>query len=278
MALVTTPSNHGLRANKENEQPFGTPSTISSSQQHRVVFSNQNKEHFFGPVPNPTPPSSQEPSKSILKKRTYDEFLAEDIFPPEKIQRATTPEPENACDEPTFLLSPIRILVQSWTPGTFEDLGDVDTRDVIEAYSVLAARIRSKLLPVPVNGNKATVAPRSSDVVLHPALAPVVQYMEEIASVIKRDVSRALEDPIKSKQKSSENPLPSPPPSSPCPFDSSPTSSVSGVEQPKKAGMDEQQVKYARDLCTVSQSAMKLLATILCLSGLINSNKLFTRM
>jgi hypothetical protein len=276
MALVTTPSNHGQRANKENEQPFSTPTSVSSSQ-HRVVFSNQNKEHFFGPVPNPTPPSFQEPSKSILKKRKYDEFLAENIFPPEKLRRAPTPEPENACEVPTFLLSPIRILVQSWAPGTFQELGEVDTRDIIEAYSVLTVRIRSKLLSTPVNGNKATDAVGSSDIVLHAASEPLVRYLNEITLVIKRDISRALEDPIKPGERVIDNPLPSPPPSSPSPFDSSPTSSAPDSEQPKKTGMNEQQVMHARDLCTLSQSAMRLFAVMAGLTGLISTHVFLTR-
>lgn len=276
MALVTPLKPElGVHENKENgpEQLDTPPSASQSSSRQRVVFSERNKEHWFPPLlpANPTPSSTQEPSKSILKKRTYEEFLADDLFPAERTQRASTPEPENAQDQPTYLLSPIKTLVQSIAPGTFEDVPEGDIRDLIEAYCVLSARVRAKLL---LNDSDA------SKNVLLPALEPLKQYMQEITNVLIRDILKARDDPIQSLAKMAIQPvaqaLPSPPPSSPLSsaFDSSPLAKSDGT--PKKGGMNEQQVKHARDLCTLAQSAIKCFSALLCFTELIHTNLLFT--
>ncbi|PVG04283.1 hypothetical protein CPB86DRAFT_778551 [Serendipita vermifera] len=284
MALVTPPNHNVLqRANKENEQQqLDTPSSLlSTASKQRVVFSNRNQEHFFAPIlpARDTPPSSQEPSKSILKKRSYDEFLADDIFPAQKTERSSTPEPENPPEQPAFLLSPIKTLVQSVAAGQFDDIGDVDIHDIIAAYCVLSTRIRSKLLPLP-SGTDNKAAQQSHDETVQPALQPLVEYLDEITSAMIRDINRALEDPIKSSEhlpNETSTGLLSPPPSSPITEGSSPVDEADQPEEPpKKAGMNEQQVKHARDLCTVAQSAMKLLATLFCFTGLIKAQLLFT--
>lgn len=283
MALVTPPK-HDLstRDNKENgPTQLDTPSSQPGSRQ-RVIFSAKNQEHFFPPLlaANPTPDPTQEPSKSILKKRTYQEFLSDDLFPPERAQRASTPEPENAADSPTYLLSPIKTLVNSVQPGSFDDVSDhhYDLRDLIEAYCILSARIRANLLSTEKSDD-------ANEKTLLPALEPLKQYLEEITDALRRDISRAREDPIQSLAKSAgakpaELSLPSPPPSSPSTqssIDSSPAiSSQKSDGTPKKGGMNEQQVKHARDLCTLAQSAIKCFSTILCFIGPIHANLLFT--
>jgi hypothetical protein len=283
MALVTPLKPElSVHENKENgpEQLDTPPSASQTGSRQRVVFSERNKEHWFPPLlsANPTPSSTQEPSKSILKKRTYEEFLADDLFPAERIQRASTPEPENAQDQPTYLLSPIKTLVQSIAPGTFEDVPEGDIRDLIEAYCVLSARVRAKLLPNDIEKHADT-----SENGLLPALEPLRQYMQEITNVLRRDILRARDDPIQSLAKNGIQPvaqaLPSPPPSSPLSsaFDSSPlASSVKSDGTPKKGGMNEQQVKHARDLCTLAQSAVKCFSALLCFTELIHANILFT--
>ncbi|KAG8830212.1 hypothetical protein FRC17_005196 [Serendipita sp. 399] len=282
MALVATPTNTlAQRGNKENgPHQLETPSSIdTNASRQRVAFSDRNREHFFDPgLPaNLTPPSSQEPSKSILKKRTYEEYLADDLFPPERLQRASTPEPENPPEHPAYLLSPIKTLVQSVAPGTFEDVPEADLLGLIEAYCVITARIRAKLLPAAIpGGNK----PVSTDTILQPALQPLREYASQIATSISRDILRALEDPLQSCGKPVPQAPLSPPPSSPSPFDSSPVASEtqesSSTTSGKKGGMNEQQVKHARDLCTVSQSAMKLLSCLLSFIGLVREGLLFT--
>jgi hypothetical protein len=278
MALVTPLKPElGVHENKENgpEQLDTPPSATQSGSRQRVVFSERNKEHWFPPLlpANPTPSSTQEPSKSILKKRTYEEFLADDLFPAERTQRASTPEPEDAQDQPTYLLSPIKTLVQSIAPGTFKDVTEGDIRDLIEAYCVLGARVRAKLL-TPETTNKNG---------LLPALEPLKQYMQEITDVLTRDILKARNDPIQSLAKMGVQPvvqaLPSPPPSSPLSstFDSSPlASSVKSDGTPKKGGMNEQQVKHARDLCTLAQSAIKCFSALICFTELIHAKLLFT--
>lgn len=281
MALVSTPSNaFQQRLNKENgPHQLETPSTASSTaSRQRVVFSNRNQEHWFGPVLSVyrTPSSSQEPSKSILKKRTYEEFLADDLFPPDQLQRPSTPEPENPPEQPTYLLSPIKTIVQSVAPGSFDDVPEPTLLNLIEAYCVLNARIRAKLLPVPTLGEPK---PASTETLVIPAIQPLRQYINQIAIAMTRDISRALEDPLKGSETPQEDlpSLPSPPPSSPMAFDSSPMALSTASDTPaKKSGMNEQQVKHARDLCTVAQSAMKFFSCLLSFTGLIHNGILFT--
>jgi hypothetical protein len=278
------------QANKENSgdekaHAIITPSSIetssdstSSTSKQRVVFAKNNQEHFFQPVlaANPTPLSTQEPSKSILKKRSYDEYLSDDgLFGSLVPQRSSTPEPETEDALAAYLLSPVSTLVQSIQDGR---AGGVDNQDVIEAYCVLTARIRAKFLPAAaLNGTNedGPELPKG----WHPAMQPIQDHVDHLVCAMTRDIARAREDPLKDFP-STDKPLaegdinaaaaslPSPPPSSPPPFDPQAT--------PKRSGMNEQQVKHARDLCTVSQSAMKLLAALFCFPETVQSGELFT--
>ena len=260
-------------------------SSTDSLSKQRVVFSGKNLEqiHFFEPVltANRTPSSTQEPSKSILKKRSYDEFLADDalfasLVPP----RSSTPEPDTEEALAGYLLSPVTTLVQSVEGGR---AGDVNNQDMIEAYCVLTARIRAKFLPAAAPSGRTEEAIELAKG-LHPAMYPVQEYVDHLVSAMARDIARAREDPLQDFPHSPvvDKPLaegyanatatatlPSPPPSSPSPFDPQAT--------PKRAGMNEQQVKHARDLCTVSQSAMKLLVVLFCFTDVIQAGELFTR-
>jgi hypothetical protein len=280
------------QANKENSgddkaHAITTPSSIetsasstSSTSKQRVIFSKRNQEHFFDPVlaANPTPLSTQEPSKSILKKRTYDEYLAEDgLFGSLVPQRSSTPEPDTEEGLAAYLLSPVSTLVQSIQNAR---AGGVDNQDIIEAYCVLTARIRAKFLPTTgVNGTneEGPELPKG----WHPAMQPIQDHVDHLVCAMTRDIARAREDPLKDfPSNPADKPLaegdmnaaaatlPSPPPSSPPPFDPQAT--------PKRSGMNEQQVKHARDLCTVSQSAMKLLAALFCFPETVQSGELFT--
>jgi len=269
--------------------PDNSTSTSSASTlaKQRVVFSKRNKEHYFDPVlpANPTPSSDQEPSKSILKKRCYDEFLADDSQLTSLIaQRSSTPEPDTEEGLSSYLLSPVTTLVQS-VQGDYGN--GINNQDIIEAYCVLSARIRAKFLPVVLNGATATTTTMTDDgpeqprVLLHMAMEPVQEYIEHLVCAITRDVSRALEDPLKTVEgmqavdtssgsgddTDAASSLPSPASSSPSPFDA-----VTG----RRSGMNEQQVKHARDLCTVAQTAMKLLATLFCFTEAIQAGQLFS--
>lgn len=256
-------------------------SSASNLSKQRVIFSSRNQEHFFEPVlpANPTPSSDQEPSKSILKKRSYDEFLADDaLFTSFVPQRSSTPEPDTEEGLAAYLLSPVTTLVQSVQDSR---TGGVSNPDIIEAYCVLTARIRAKFVPAAVaaaamNGTseEESETPRG----LHPAMQPVVEYIDYLVCAMTRDIARAMEDPLKGVptserlsimgESNAATTLPSPPSSSPSPFDPQGTG--------KRSGMDEQQVKHARDLCTVSQSSMKFLATLFCFTDSVQAGELFT--
>jgi hypothetical protein len=281
------------QANKENSgddkaHAIITPSSIETSasstnsiSKQRVVFSKRNKEHFFEPVlaANPTPLSTQEPSKSILKKRSYDEFLAEDgHFGSLVPQRSSTPEPESEEGLAAYLLSPLTTLAKSVQNGRTVA---VNNQDIIEAYCVLTARIRAKFLPTALLNGPEEDGPEPPKG-LHPAMRPIQEYVDYLVCAMTRDIARAREDPLKDfpSTPTSNKPLaegdidaaaatlPSPPFSSPPPFDPQAT--------PRRSGMNEQQVKHARDLCTISQSAMKLLAALFCFPEIVQSGELFT--
>ena len=136
VAAIITPSSIGTSS-----------SSISSLSKQRVIFSGKNLEHFFDPVlpANPTPSSDQEPSKSILKKRSYDEFLADDgLFTSLVPQRSSTPEPENAEGLAAYLLSPVTTLVQSIQNSREVD---ISLPDIIEAYCVLTCLLYTSPSP-----------------------------------------------------------------------------------------------------------------------------------
>lgn len=302
---------------KENlpDTPTSLP-TLSQDKQQRVVFSEKNnKHHFFPPLlpVHPTPAPDSEPSKSILKKRSYDEFLADlHDFP---VERAPTPEPESPHEEQTYLLRPIQTIVDSMirTENDLEE-GEQDLKELIEAYCVLTARIKSNLLP---GSPSATTTTASEEVkkaerkkewdenVLQPAMLPLKEALEPLTKSLERDISRARQDPIQScarllslsqaSQSSIESTcspssdpkqLPSPPPSSPAhcqPDESSPVKSDDFAKSDdsiktgaKKGGMNEVQVKHARDLCTLSQSALKFFSALLCFTKLIHAGSLFS--
>ena len=282
-----TPQANKENSGEDNPHAMITPSSLeasssstSSTSKQRVIFSKRNQEHFFEPVlaANPTPLSTQEPSKSILKKRSYDKYLADDgLFGSLVPQRSSTPEPDTEEGLAAYLMSPVSTLVQSIQNGR---AGEVNNQDIIEAYCVLTARIRAKFLPAAV-ANETHEGGLELPKGWHPAMQPIQDHVDHLVCAMTRDIARAREDPLKDfpSDPSTDKPLteddinaaaslPSPPPSSPPPFDPQAT--------PKRSGMNEQQVKHARDLCTISQSAMKLLAALFCFPETVQSGELFT--
>ncbi|EGN98376.1 hypothetical protein SERLA73DRAFT_56513, partial [Serpula lacrymans var. lacrymans S7.3] len=209
----------------------------------RVAWSQQNQFFYFGNTPRVTPlaTSREQPTKSILKKSTQSLLTV-----PEEKQRDITPEPEDPLANLSYLDSPVSKLISI----------DSSLRDLIEAYSVLTARLRAA-----VNGT--TDADAS-----WPLFQPVRKHQQAVVDAIVRDLGRALVEPHTVDAEMSEvcdeleekSLLPSP--------KNSPR---------KKIGMTAEQVKYARDLCTTSHAVMKFLGavfTIPAISRVFNDDQL----
>lgn len=161
------------------------------------------------------------PVKSILKKTVYDvPPFAEDAL------RETTPEPSDPLTDLHYLDSPVARILALNAP----------LRDLIESYSILAARLR-----VCVSGNTDVDAS-------WPLFQPLRQHRDTLVQAMCRDLGRALESPP-SEQREEEKGgcLPSP------------------EKSPKKKGMSAEAVKYARDLCTTCHSVLKLLSAVFTL-------------
>ncbi|TFK39036.1 hypothetical protein BDQ12DRAFT_88060 [Crucibulum laeve] len=222
MALLTPP-NTSHRTEKENR--FSDPSS-------RVVWSPHNQYHSLGsPLKPPAASASKEPPiKSILKKRDHV------LLPlPEENQREETPEPSDPLVNLNYLEYPVSKIIAL----------DASLRDLIEGYSVLAARIRSCVSGV-------TDADAS-----WPLFQPLRKNSTVFVNAVVRDLGRALVDPLEGiaeEEGVAKFSLPSP--------KSSP--------KKKKRGMSAEQVKYARDLCTTTHSVLKFLSAMLSFPAVFN--------
>jgi hypothetical protein len=132
--------------------------------------------------------------------------------------------------------------------------------DLAEAYALMLARLRLQAMTIGPNG-VVTETEITPDL---PLLQPVQQHHAELAAALARDVARALVKPV-----SFTAPVPYQPNevdewssdySSDVFGSSSPPSSPSGPTQ--KRGLTAAEVKYARDLSLVSQSAIRVLAVV----------------
>lgn len=77
-----------------------------------------------------------------------------------------------------------------------------------------------------------------------PLFRPLKKHAAAIADAVVRDLQRVLVDPWPASDFAKVGGLPSP------------------GTSPKKRGMSADQVKHARDLCTVSQAVIKFLNTV----------------
>jgi hypothetical protein len=164
--------------------------------------------------------------KSILKKTSFAILPFSDV---DVNKRESTPEPADPLSDPSYLESPFsRILAK-----------DASLRDVVEAYSVLTARIKPALAG-------ATDVDAS-----WPLFQPMRQNISAIANAIIRDISRATEA------------LPSSPPDPEQEREEQMVLLPSPEKSPKKKkGMSAEQVKHARDLCNASHAALKFVAVV----------------
>lgn len=129
---MPTPPGTSHRKEKENRAPeFSVPGPSTP----RVVWAEKNEYRLFENSSNsafavPASSLKRPPSKPILKKSTSFNLA---IPFAEEEQREVTPEPSDALVDLNYLDGPVsRILAPN-----------ASLRDLIEAYSILAARIRS---------------------------------------------------------------------------------------------------------------------------------------
>ncbi|KII86652.1 hypothetical protein PLICRDRAFT_699960 [Plicaturopsis crispa FD-325 SS-3] len=214
---LPTPPGTSHRAEKENRG-------------YRVAWSQENQYHTIGAddLTPLTTVSLNLPAKSILKK------CAHVLLPHPEDAREITPEPEDPLVNLHYLDTPVSTIISA----------DASLRDLIEAYSVLAARLRS--------GTTGATDVDAS----WPLFQPLRKHRDAFVDATVRDLGRALVDPYEGAAEPREEiiTLPSPKQS----------------PKKKKQGVSAEQVKYARDLCTASHSVMKLLGIIFTTPAICN--------
>lgn len=253
--------------------PSGLDVPSSTHSKNARIDDSKNKEYYFPPIlpATATPDLSLAPSKSILKLISAFDGLVSDpavLSPLDRRPREMTPEPENALQQPTYLLSPVKTMVGSVSASPVpEPFALPNFHDLIQAYCILNSRIRSKVLDprsvaVPDTPASQPTTFGSPSTPFYPAFEPIKDNVDVIVAALKRDISRALEDPLVLAAQFAMSPTAS---------DASPFSSEPSDPEPgKRKGMNEHQVKLARDLHTVSQSALKLLATLFSLTSFVD--------
>ncbi|KAG0704222.1 hypothetical protein DFH29DRAFT_912360 [Suillus ampliporus] len=206
----------------------------------RVAWTQQNQYHILtspkGHVSFPSTASRHRPTKSILKK-SAPRLLALS----EEGQREATPEPEDPLVNLSYLTRPVSQILASETSFT----------DLIDAYAVLAARIRS------------AVAGTTDADASWPLFQPIRKNTQPFTDAVCRDLGKALVEPKAPELESEPEDFP---------FNHEeeeelPSLLPSPKKSPrkKKRGMSAGQAKYARDLCTTSHAVMRLLGAVFTL-------------
>ena len=223
MTLLTPPHS---RSDKENRR---VPRSMSA----RVVWSQVNEYHSAtSPVCTKTwaaSASKELPVRSILKQTSYPVLpllFSED-------ERQVTPEPDDPLSDLHYLDRPVnKILSQCST-----------LPDLIEAYSVLTARLR------------VAVHETTDSNCSWPLFQPIRKRRLAFVDSVTRDLGRALVDPMDGDDQFG------------CPQPEPPSALPSPEKSPRKrrCGMDEDQVRYARDLVTVSHAVIKFLGLVFTL-------------
>ncbi|KAG8746012.1 hypothetical protein FRC10_006351 [Ceratobasidium sp. 414] len=261
-----------------NIQP---PSLLTKTRAHRVSFAQRDSHHLYTTPLRALPSYSSRPpafvaARSILKSRTPERVVVLDLdeaasLVPKLHKREMSPVPDDPLHCATYLSSPVSTIVTSVAvaPSPNRIDGDVvgiygplpmTLHDLAEAYALLLARLRLQAMTIGPDG-AATETEITPDL---PLLQPIQQYHSELAAALARDSARALLKPI-----SFTAPTPyqlsdidewSSDYSSDVYGSSSPPSSPSGPTQ--KRGLTAAEVKYARDLSLVSQSAIRVLAVV----------------
>ncbi|KAH9038215.1 hypothetical protein EDB85DRAFT_2141985 [Lactarius pseudohatsudake] len=218
MSLLTPPH---TRLDKENQR---APHAITGA---RVAWSQVNEYHSAA-----SPARAKRPSASAVKLRPVRSILKQTSYPllPALFledERQVTPEPTQPLSDLHYLDGPVNKILSECS--TLPDL--------IEAYSVLTARLR------------AAVQESTDSSCSWPLFQPLRKHHTAFVDAVVRDLGRALVDPmegcdiVRCSSPEPQSSLPSP--------EKSP--------RKKRCGMNEEQVKYARDLATVSHTVIKLI-------------------
>ena len=212
---LPSPPSTSRREEKENRRIF--------AQLPRVSWSEENQIYPLSPssLTNLRPSAShQPPVKSILRKSSSFPFTNSH----QENEREATPEPDTPLFNSNYLSGPISRII------------DIDAclKDLIQAYNVLAARIRITFL------GEAEIDSTM------PLLDPLRSNQDLFTDAVVRDLGRAMVDPSLPKEGRPEVSLPSPRPS----------------PSRKRHGMTEDEVRHARDLATTTHSVLRLLAQL----------------
>lgn len=220
MSLLTPPNT----SHRDKENRFTAPGS-------RVVWSAQNRYHNLASPPRVHITNSakkEHPARSILKKCSHV------LFPTQgDKQREITPEPSDPLVNLDYLEFPVSRIINP----------DASLGELIEGYSVLAARLRSC-----VTGSNDVDAS-------WPFFQPLRRNSDLFVEAVVRDLGRALVDPGSVEE---------PEPEAPCDVEKL-LPSPKSTPKKKKKGMTAEQVKYARDLCTTCHAVIKVLAVVFTL-------------
>ena len=226
MTLLTPPHS---RFDKENRR-------AARSMSARVAWSQVNEYH------SATSPactkklaasaSKDLPVRSILKQNSYP--ILPLLFP--ENERQVTPEPGDPLSDLHYLDRPVNKI--------FDQCSTLP--DLIEAYSVLTARLR------------AAVQDTTDSNCSWPLFQPIRKRRLAFVDSVIRDLGRALVDPMEGSDQFG-CPEPEPPSALPTPEKS---------PRKKRCGMNEEQIKYARDLATVSHAVIKFLGLVFTLPAI----------
>lgn len=232
MSLPTPPGTS--HRGKENRRH-----TFSEPGPSRVAWAENHKFYTVSETPAWRPPliksASKEAPKSILKKTSYGDL------PPYEPERESTPEPNDPLADLNYLANPVATIVTA----------ESTLRELIEAYNVLAVRLRTCVTGM-------TDADAS-----WPLFQPLRKNQEAVVQSMVRDLGRALEDPMATV-------LAPEPDAESSSMAIDPRILATGLPSPKqspkkKRGMSAEQVKHARDLCTICHSVLKLLSAVFTL-------------
>ncbi|CAE6458011.1 unnamed protein product [Rhizoctonia solani] len=252
------------------------PSLLTRLRTQRVSFAQKDSHHVYTTPLRALPSYSSKPpafvaARSILKAKTPERVVVPEVAPEVPQQgREMSPTPEDPLQCATYLSSPVSVIVSSVSvipqPNRIDgEHGNIygplpmSLHDIAEAYTLLLSRMRLQAMVIGSDGNPTEVE-ISPDL---PLLEPIRKHHVELAVALARDVGRALVRPA------SFSPAPyqheefndwSSDYSSDVFGSSSPPGSPSGPTQ--RRGLTAAEVKYARDLSLVSQSAIRVLAVL----------------
>jgi hypothetical protein len=209
MSLPTLP--HTARRDKENNNP----ASANGCSSQRVVWSQKlHTYHLFAGNDDGTsssslfssPSTQHNPTKSILKSHIHSSmFLLP--FPADPAPRQLTPEPLDPLVDVNYLTYPVSKIIMNNDDG---DSKEVTMGELIEAYNILAARLRASLVnPASSGTNTSTVATAGGDGeeqmttntedaavdASWPLFQPLRKNRTAFVHAIIRDLGKALVDP-----------------------------------------------------------------------------------